>query len=57
MTGREQRVQWTQTIARVDLPAILAGSFQPLFKLSSGVGAGGLVQGWEIESIAINASQ
>ena len=35
------------------LPLTAMGSFQPLFKLSSTVAAGGLHSGWQIESIAI----
>ena len=56
MTGRQQRVQWVQTINRGDLPPALSGAFQPLFKLTSGMSVGPLYQGWLIESIAINAT-
>lgn len=56
MTGREQRVQWTQTISRADLPAAVASVFQPLFKTTSGAQVGTLYLGWQIESIAINAT-
>lgn len=53
MTGREQRVQWTQTIARTDLPVAIGSIFQPLFKTTSGAQVGTLYQGWLIESIAV----
>jgi hypothetical protein len=55
MTGRQQRVQWMQTINRSDLPTAVSGTFQPLFKVTSGMSVGPLYQGWLIESIAINA--
>lgn len=52
MTGKQPRKQWTQTIAKADLPPLAAGMFQPLFKLTSNIMGGGF-QGWQIESIAV----
>lgn len=54
MTGKQPRKQWTQTVAKADLPLMAMGSFQPLFKITSSVGPGGGYSGWQIESIAIN---
>lgn len=53
MTGKQPRSQWTQTVLKSDLPSMALGSFQPLFKITSGAMTGTLYQGWQIESIAI----
>jgi hypothetical protein len=54
MTGKQPRKQWTQTVAKADLPLMAMGGFQPLFKITSSVGPGGGYSGWQIESIAIH---
>lgn len=53
MTGKQPRKQWTQTVAKADLPLMAMGSFQPLLKISSNVQVGTANAGWQIESIAI----
>jgi len=43
-------------MSKNDLPNGGTGVFQPLFKLNASLTAGGTAQGWQIESIAVNAS-
>jgi hypothetical protein len=50
-TGRQPRQHNVYTVTRADLPGVVGGMFQPLFKLTSG--AGFPYQGWQIESIAV----
>jgi hypothetical protein len=50
-TGKQARQQSVTTVSKSDLPG---GAFQPLLKLSATNTAGGIYQGWQIESIAIN---
>lgn len=52
-TGKQPRKQWVHTLAKGSLPNGSSNSYQPLFKLSAPLTAGGNSQGWQIESIAI----
>lgn len=56
-TGKQPRKQWVQTLAKGDMPSAAGGMFQPLFKLTSNAMVGNVNQGWQIESIAVNASR
>lgn len=56
-TGANPKQITTVTIAKAALPNGGGTTYQPLFKLASSVAAGGTAQGWQIESIAVNASQ
>lgn len=55
-TGKQSRQQSTIGMGKNDLPNGGTGVFQPLFKLNASLTAGGTAQGWQIESIAVNAS-
>ena len=52
-TGANPRQRNFYEIAKPALPNGGTNSYQPLFKITSGVAAGGTAQGWQIESIAI----
>ena len=55
-TGANPRQTTTVTVAKAALPNGGGTAYQPLLKLASSVAAGGTAQGWQIESIAVNAS-
>lgn len=55
-TGTYPKRRTTVEVTKSALPNGGSGSYQPLFKLTSGVAAGGTAAGWQIESIAINGS-
>ena len=54
-TGLQPNQRVILDTARAKLPNSGTGMYQPLLKISSTAAAGGLAQGWQIESIAINA--
>lgn len=54
LTGKQPLQRSIYEVAKVNLPLMAMGGFQPLFKLTSTVAAGGTAMGWQIESIAIN---
>lgn len=56
-TGKQPRKQWVHTLAKTALPDGPSGSYQPLFKLVAPLAAGGVAQGWLIESIAVLGNQ
>ena len=56
-TGKQPRQRNLYEVTRTALPNGGTNSYQPLFKITSGVGVGGTAQGWQIESIAISGSQ
>lgn len=57
-TGKTEHQQLMISMSRSDpVPTAANGMYQYLFQLISGVKAGGTAQGWQIESIAVNASQ
>ena len=55
-TGIQPRQRNLFEVTKSALPNGGSGSYQPLFKLTSGVAAGGTAAGWQIESISINGS-
>jgi hypothetical protein len=55
--GKNQRQQTMINITKADLPAAVNSVYQYLFKITSSVPVGGTVQGWQIESIAVNGVQ
>jgi hypothetical protein len=55
-TGKQPRQQSAYTVHKTDLPLAAQSSFQPLFKITSGAAGGGLYQGWQIESIAVQGN-
>lgn len=54
LTGTQPRQRNLYEIAKTALPNGGTNTYQPLFKLTSAVAAGGLHTGWQIESIAIH---
>jgi len=56
-TGKQPRKQWVHTLAKTALPNGASGPYQPLFKLVAPLAAGGVAQGWQIESIAVLGNQ
>jgi hypothetical protein len=54
-TGKQPSQQTTIVISKADL-LMQASNFQPLFKFSASATAGGSFSGWQIDSIAVNAS-
>ena len=52
--GKNQRQQIMIYLAQTDRPAAVNSVYQNLFKITSSVPVGGTVQGWQIESIAVN---
>jgi len=57
-TGKTEHQQLMISMSRTDpVPTAANEAYQYLFQLISGVKAGGTAQGWQIESIAVNASQ
>lgn len=52
-TGTNPRQRNIYEIVKTALPNGGNNNYQPLFKISSGAAAGGLNQGWQIESIAV----
>lgn len=56
-TGKQARQQSIMTMSKNDLPNAGTSMYQPLFKLSAPLTAGGTAQGWVIESIAVNGVQ
>lgn len=54
--GTYPKIVTTLQIAKTALPNGGTGTYQPLFKLSAPSIAGGTVQGWQIESIAVMAN-
>ena len=54
-TGKQPSQQTTIAISKADL-LMQASNFQPLFKFSAIATAGGSFSGWQIDSIAVNAS-
>lgn len=51
--GTYPKIVTTLQVAKATLPNGGAGTYQPLFKLSAPSTAGGMAQGWQIESIAV----
>ena len=57
-TGKSERQQLTIPLPKGDPVPMAAGAvYQYLFQINSTVAAGGTSQGWQIESIAVNASE
>ena len=56
-TGTNPRQVSTVTVAKAALPNGGNSIYQPLFNLTSTAQVGNVNQGWQIESIAVNASQ
>ena len=52
-TGTNPRQQNIYAVTKTALPNAGNNSYQPLFKITSGVGVGGANNGWQIESIAV----
>ncbi len=55
-TGTYPKRRTTVEVTKSALPNGGSGSYQPLFKLTSGAMVGSVNAGWQIESIAINGS-
>lgn len=55
-TGTYPKLVTTVQISKASLPNGGSGTYQPLFKITSSAGFGTGYQGWQIESIAVNAS-
>ena len=53
--GKNARQQTTLTVAKSDIPPLASSVFQPILKFVA-PGSAGSLQGWKIESIAINLS-